>query len=880
MARILVEVLLSGMVLSGPVPDDVADADFFESKVRPILVARCVECHGPAKQKGGLRLDSSAAMQKGGDGGPIVAPGNPDESGLIEAIRYEGDTRMPPKGKMADAEIAIISDWVKRGAAWPTTPAIEASAEAKASPGREFWAFQPIADPGPPDGPEALSAIDRFVQARLQAAGLAPAPRAERSALIRRVTFDLIGLPPTPDEVNAFVEDESPEAFARVVDRLLASPRYGERWGRHWLDLARYGEDQAHSFQPRLYPQGWRYRDWVINALNNDMPYDRFLMEQVAGDLIDEPGRAERLPALGFFALGPVYYGDPKKLDQYDDRIDTLCRGVLGLTVACARCHDHKYDPISQKDYYGLAGVIASSEYKESPLVEDSVVREYQQGQEAIKQQNDKIDARLLSEADRLVAWKAGKLARYFLASWALRKDGAEAASIAEAYGLEPRRLTNFRTFLNGVGKDRPYLADWKALTARKNEPGSAELAHAAQAFQEKALQHLAYRSDEVRRQGAKGRTAAPEGPDKELLADLFADKAPFGVAKDKVEGELAPDRRAELAAMRSELDRLKKTAPPMYPFAHALSEGKASTQKVLQRGNPASPGDEAPRRFLEVLGGTACETGSGRLDLAKAITSPDNPLTARVMVNRVWRHHFGRGLVGTPGNFGQLGERPSHPELLDWLSSRFIESVWSLKALHRLILLSETYQQATTADPKAREIDPENRFLSHANRRRLEVEAWRDSLLAASGRLDLTPGGPSFALDQGNPTRRTVYAAVSRHELSPLLRLFDFPDPNITGPSRGETTVPLQQLFVLNDDLVIGSAKNLAESLQAAASTEESRIDLAYQRLFARMPTDEERRIGLDYLKAVDPEPSNGPGRWQRYAQALLGCNEFTYLD
>ncbi|MHB1558564.1 MAG: PSD1 and planctomycete cytochrome C domain-containing protein [Isosphaeraceae bacterium] len=783
-----------------------AEEEFFEAKVRPVLAEHCLRCHGVEKSKGGLRLDARASMLKGGDGGPAVVPGQPEKSALVDAVRYDGEIQMPPNGKLKDAEIAALTDWVRRGAHWPSprpmnvadrsAPAAKAAsapsiaASAANEQARAFWSFRPVGDPVPPAvrrGDWASSPIDRFVLARLEAEGLEPSPAADRRALIRRVSFDLIGLPPTPEEVDAFVRDDSPRAYERLVDRLLASPHYGERQARFWMDIARYGEDQAHSFQPRLYPYGYRYRDWLIAAFNRDVPYDQFVIEQIAGDLVDGPAseRLDRLAALGFFACGPVYYGDAKQLDQYADRIDTLSRGFLGLTVACARCHDHKYDPIPTTDYYALEGIFASTNYVEVPAVAAEVVAAYDRAQAAIKDQEKAI-----------------------------------------------------ATFLR----------------------------------------------DEAKRQGDKQKLAN----DNQLRA---------------FEKKLSGDARAKVKVMRAELDRLKKSAPEKYPVIHALVDAsQPKDMPVLARGNPSAPGAKVPRRFLTVLGGDrgAFPKGSGRLELARAIASPDNPLTARVMVNRVWQHHFGRGLVGTASNFGTLGERPSHPELLDWLARRFIESGWSIKTLHREIVLSSTYRQSSRENARGYSRDPGNVLLWRMNRKRLEVESWRDAMLAVAGRLDEAMGGPSVGIDAPGNRRRTAYAAVSRHDLAWMLRLFDFPDPNITSGGRVETTVPLQQLFVLNSELMTTAARSVADRLrrEEPASDEAARIRRAYRLLYNREASPRELEIGRAYLRAADrpesPESASvsasasaaaGPARpdlsrWERYTHALLAANEFLFVD
>jgi cytochrome c553 len=696
-----------------------AQSDFFEQSVRPVLAAHCVECHGPKKQKGGLRLDSRAAMLAGGDSGPAIVPGHPETSLLVAAINYAASPQMPPKGKLPAQKIARLTEWVRQGAPWP-----DISAHTRAPVGtpafqitdkdRSFWSFRPVADPQVPSVHDVAwpqSSVDYFVLARQEASGLHSVGPADRRTLIRRATFDLTGLPPTVAEVEAFVNDFSSDAWPRVVERLLASPRFGERWARHWLDVARYAEDQAHTFESRQYPNGFRYRDWLIRAFNADLPYDRFIKEQIAADLLDGPKLLERLPALGFFALGPVYYGDPKKLDQIDDRIDTLTRGFLGLTVACARCHDHKFDPIPTKDYYALAGVFASTDYLEMPLVPPEVVAACQ-------------------------AKKTGK--------------------------------------------------------------------------------------------------------------------------------------------------RRERNVSPKYPFIHTIKEGaKPANLRVHLRGNSATLGEEAPRHFLSILGGDGKPfvRGSGRMELAEAIASRQNPLTARVFVNRVWQHLFGRGLVGTASNFGALGERPSHPDLLDHLATRFMQTGWSVKALHRMMLLSATYQQGSQSDPAQEDVDADNRLLWRMNRRRLEVEAWRDAMLAVAGRLNATEGGPSFNLDTPANCRRTLYASISRHELNPLLRLFDFPDPNITSAGRTVTSVPLQQLFVLNSAFMVQNARALAARLAAGPDHDDaSRIRQAFLMLYGRPVTEPELQLGVSFLATA--EPVGGLTPWEQYAQVLLSANEFLYVD
>ncbi|HYT93955.1 MAG TPA: PSD1 and planctomycete cytochrome C domain-containing protein [Gemmataceae bacterium] len=706
-------------VASADEPPSAKHTEFFEKSIRPLLATHCFECHGPKKQRAGLRLDTRAAMMTGGDTGAAIVPGQPEKSLLIKAVHYRGEPKMPPDAPLTAEQIAALTLWIKDGAVWPQTTA-EVRPVGK-EPGfritpkdREFWSFRPIVAPALPavrgkSWPQ--TSIDHFILAKLEATGLQPVEAADRRTLIRRATFDLIGLPPTPAEVDAFVNDKAPDAFAKVVDRLLSSPHYGERWARHWLDIARYGEDQAHTFQARKYPQGFRYRDWLIQAFNADLPYDRFILEQLAADLLPEANRLDNLPALGFFACGPVYYGDPKRLDQIDDRIDTLTRGLLGLTVACARCHDHKFDPIATKDYYSLAGVIASTDYVEVSL-----------------------------------------------------------------------------------------------------EPGN------------------------------EGKVIVPVK------------------AKDN-----------------------KKPAPKAIPFIHTLREApNPGNLRVHVRGNPKTLGEEAPRRFMPILMSDEpppFTRGSGRLELARAIADKDNPLTARVFVNRIWQHHFGKGIVRTTSNFGALGERPTHPELLDHLATLFVKNGWSIKKLHREIMLSATYQLSSRAHAQNADADPDNKLLAHASRRRLEVEAWRDAMLAVSRKLDSIVGGPSLNLAAPDNRRRTLYGMVSRHELNSLLRLFDFPDPNITSGGRTVTTVPLQQLFVLNSEFMVQNAKALAARLATTGPEDDARIRAAFLLLYGRPATEREVQLGVGFLSAGSA-PQGGLSRWEQYAQVLLATNEFLYVD
>ncbi len=748
------------------------DLEFFEAKVRPLLDQHCSSCHAKGKSKGGLSLASREAMLKGGDSAqPAVVPGDPDQSPLIVAVKYDDAVKMPKKYKLKDQEIAVLAAWVKRGAPWPAATgaaAVRTGGDSISPEDRAFWSFRPIVEPPSPvvkDSGWCKDLLDGFILSKMENNGLSPLAPADKRMLLRRATFDLIGLPPTLEEIDAFLADNAPDAFAKVVDRLLASPHYGERWARHWLDVARYGEDQAHTFQARLYPGGYRYRDWVIQAFQDDMPYDRFVTEQIAGDLLKTGDPMSRIPALGFFALGPHYYqdaGEAKAAEaaELDDHVDVLGRGFLGLTVACARCHDHKFDPITTQDYYALAGVFKSSRYVEAPMAPADVADKFNQSQEAIKKQESKVKEFLASEGAKL-----------------------------GAAGQKPKQ----------------------------------------------------------------------------------------------VEGKLSPDAKKALADLRAELEQIKKATPSKPPVVHTLADGPGEDMKIYLHGNTKTEGAVAKRRFLRILSDgdpKPFTQGSGRLELAQDIVDPKNPLTARVIVNRVWQWHFGAGIVPTPSNFGKPGQPPTHPELLDHLATRFMAEGWSIKKLHREIMLSATYQLGGVVDEADLKADPANQLHWRMNRRRLDVEAWRDALLSVAGDLDAAVGGPSTDLNSASNHRRTLYGAVSRHELNGLLRLFDFPDPNLTAEKRPVTIVPLQQLFVLNSEFMAEQARSLVQQL-AGEKDDPAKVRKAFLRLYGRPATEADVRLALDFLAAPEGSESKPRlSRWEQYAQVLLATNEFAFVD
>jgi Protein of unknown function (DUF1553)/Protein of unknown function (DUF1549)/Planctomycete cytochrome C len=687
--------------LGGPTGLPAEGIEFFETNIRPVLTERCYECHsGTAKVlQGGLRLDSADLVRKGGDSGPVIVPHKPEESALISALRFES-FEMPPAGKLPDKVIEDFVKWISLGAPDPRTGA--GATEQKAQPPNPYthWAYHRPQRPAAPDVSNESWArfdIDKFVAAKLETAGLTPSPQASPRALLRRLYFDLTGLPPSAKELADFEADPSDARYEAMVDWLLASPRYGERWARHWLDIARYADTKGYLFEEdRNYKHAYKYRDWVIASFTADRPYNEFIIAQLAADQIDDP---ESAPAMGFLTLGRRFLNN--RHDIINDRIDVVTRGLLGLTVACARCHDHKYDPISAADYYALYGVFASSEEK-------------------------------------------------------ARED-------APPMLVDAERPVNPVIFLRGSPGNRGPKVDRRFLTC------------------------------------------------------------------------LAPEKKPK-------------------PFQH----------------------------------------GSGRRELAETIASRENPLTARVWVNRVWDHLFGRGLVNTPSDFGSRGTPPTHPELLDWLACELMDDGWSTKRLIRRIVLSSTYRQASDERAECAEVDPENLLLWRAERRRLDLEALRDSVLAASGQLDQTLGGPSVSLTAAPfPTRRAVYGFIERQNLPAFFRTFDFANPNTHTPERPQTVAPQQALFLMNSPFVIEQATHLAartsNASEGAAAENDSgkaaRITLLFQHALGREPTGEEAAEALAFVSAGQSTESVPPGtpqlsRWEQLAQVLLMSNEFAFVD
>jgi cytochrome c553 len=887
-----------------------AQVDFFEANIRPVLLETCGDCH-VSDAEGDLQLVSRASLLKGGESGPAIVPGDPDKSLLMHVIRRDDGFPRMPKGapKLSDQAIAAFAEWVRMGAPWPANAPAPAAAMTVTAEHRDWWSFRPLARPAVPPVKNAewtRTDVDRFILARLEREGLEPVAPADRRTLIRRATFDLTGLPPAPADVDAFVADTAPDAFSKVVDRLLASPRYGEAWGRHWLDVARYAEDDPRSLDPMgrgysPYPNAYLYRDWVVRAFNDDMPYDAFVKAQLAADTMDEKIRVRMLPALGFLGIGPWYYDNGSvevtRADERHDRVDVVSRGFLGLTVACARCHDHKYDPIPQRDYYALAGVFLNSPYYEYPLAPKSVVDEYKAAEKKKKNKQDLLADFTTTESSQLAETLALQTAKYMVAAWKVTGEPKEnAASVAAAEKLDYELFQRWIRFLAKPPKFYPYLGKWQAMV---NEGGTeAQARTLAGEFQDLVMEVM-FEAREIKEENDIIRAKALPGTKKKeranlpnefvtnddfcpgcglelkslagdrvfLHADMFradlVDTAdPANIKEDNKPGLfvfrgpaldrwLGADRRRYIEELREDIKAATKGMPAKYAYVHGVADAeKPAPMRVAIRGNPFKPGDEVTRHFPSVLvDGEAAPfvKGSGRAELADHIVA--EPLAMRVIVNRVWKWHFGTGLVDSPSNFGRLGERPANPELLEYLASWFVDNGYSIKKLHRLLMSSAVYQSGTADSPAAFAKDSGNRWYWRANRRRMAAEEVRDAALFVAGTLDEKMGGPSIELTP-TATRRTIYGRVSRYKLDQFLQLFDFPAPTISAEQRFSTNVPLQRLFLMNSDFVQQQAEKLARTLQGEADNA-ARVKKAYSILFAREPRAEELAAGLEYLSA-----------------------------
>lgn len=923
--QIFASFLTSGILASA------ADLDFFESKIRPVLIANCYECHSVdasnrGKLKGGLLLDTKDGIRTGGDTGPAIVPGHVSESLLLKALRQE-DLEMPPKGKLSDDIIADFARWIETGAIDPREHA-ETELKSTTIDASDHWAFKAPQKPHLPtvNDPEwGRSGIDRFILHQLETQKLSPVSPASPRALVRRIYFNLLGLPPTPEQVDGFLKasaEDHASAVAKLVDSLLASPHYGERWGRHWLDVARYAEDQAHTFGVKKRENAHQYRDWVIQMFNDDLPFDEFIKFQLAGDLMEKKSedRFRQFSGLGFLGLGAQYYKNSDKAqaeaDELDDTIDTLTRGFMGLTVSCARCHDHKFDPIPTTDYYALAGIFNGRQYTEIPLAAEDEVKRYNDEQKIIKDLESTHRSYLRGMGKEEGRKKLNQLSRYLQEGWrmvTLKSQGVQISDdeFAEKVGLHPLYVRRFREILEKGRKGDlmnrlPELEGWHEVEVDFAEKPTLESLKVPREIVELAdqLQVVVNRAEEdfsrIEIEKAEELTKARDEEDRlnkvmgkmekdqqRLLKNIWYDgHAPFYASEDDVHDSfLNQEQKKEADLKKAGIEELRKKATPKYPEAHAI-QGEGKAMQVYIRGNPESKGEWVARGTLELLDDqprpsdpeAAQKHSYTRLDLAKGIASAENPLTARVIVNRVWQWHFGKGLVATSSNFGLLGDRPTHPELLDWLTVNFMENRWSIKWLHREILNSATYQLSSERHDGNEKLDADNLSRWRFDRRRLDVEAWRDALLAISGKLDQAMGGPTFDLKTNN-TRRTVYASISRHQLDGMLRIFDFPDANVSAASRTETTVPQQQLFVLNSDFIIEQARAFAKQVTGEHDDLSGQVNFAYRLAFGRLPSQGELELAEAYL-GTGQEKDDKLSRWEQYCQALLASNELMYLD
>src|SRR5215813_13722533 len=921
-----------------------AQEEFFEKNIRPIFAANCQRCHNARSKVAGLDLTTAEGFQRGGDSGPVINREKLEESRLLKVIGYDGEMKMPPSGKLKDHEITALIEWVKVGAPWPSPVRAAASESWPKSPNarsfteeeKGFWAYQPVramkevAPPQVKDEAWAQSPIDSFILRKLEEKNLKPAPPADKLMLLRRATFDLTGLPPTENEMRDFLADQSPDAFGKVVERLLASPRYGERWGRHWLDVARYADSTGNDEDHR-YPHAWKYRDYVIESFNNDLPYDQFIREQLAGDLLPakDGGEVNRrgIIATGFLALGPkaIAQQDKKKMlyDVCDEQVDVTTKAFLGLTVSCARCHDHKFDPILTKDYYAMIGMFASTRSFTNPDSHVSVVlekplvprEEFERYKAARREHQAKeLRARIAIEEivdevkESAVKESSHRLSDYFVAARKVYKaegqDGAPLADVASRANLNEEALRRWVDFLKPGDEVRGYLNEWNNATPDK-------LAASARGYQERFQKRFAEWEEKISKWRAEYRKALAENrplPDKpkfeagddRFFNDVYFEGGPF-VAGGKDQKRFSSEQWSRLTALRKGQEELKKSAPEEPEMACAIEDGDSVEQKVFIRGDYNKPGEPAPKGFPVILARYDTKpsfVGSGRLQLAEWLTQPSHPLTTRVMVNRIWQWHFGEGLVRTPDNFGKMGERPTHPELLDYLAEQFVKNGWSVKAMHRMIMLSNAYRMSSVNQNIAEDADPDDRLLTRFHRRRLSVEEMRDGLLAIDGTLDLTMGGTlqtgrgtdgennqaRLSLNPEKLKRRTVYLPLRRANMPTLLNLLDFGDATTVSGKRQLTNIATQALFWLNSEFLNDRAQSVAKSLlEQKRMSDADRVEVAYARILNRHPAKDEVDQALNYVAGFKRKfagEKSDQKAWQSLCRVLMSSNDFVYVD
>ncbi|MBI4908680.1 MAG: PSD1 domain-containing protein [Acidobacteria bacterium] len=920
---------MSRLLIAALVPFVCGGADtgeeFFEKKIRPVLVEKCYACHSEKSKMamGGLRLDTAAALRKGGDSGPAITPGDPDRSLLIEAIGYRSlRLKMPPGGKLNDTQIAGIEAWIKMGAPDPRTAEAAPATSTKSSidweRARKYWAFQPPVKPALPTvraNTWVQSPIDAFLLARLESKGLQPAEPIDRRSWLRRVTFDLTGLPPTPAEMDKYLKDGTADADRHVVDRLLGSPHYGERWARHWLDLVRFAETNGHEFDNDKL-DAWQYRDYVIRAFNQDVPYHQFVREHIAGDLMREPraslnGRLLESPlGSGMYWFGEVLNSATDSVktraDTVDNQIDVMGKTFLGLTLACARCHDHKFDPIPTNDYYGLAGIMHSTYLREAVIDTPAMAGEIAAMHRKIGEINAEIRALGAAPAYRPAAVKLREGDILF-------DDFGEWVTTGEAFA---KMSSSSRADSSGLGTDRlvgtltskkfkmPKLYVHVRMGGTKGAKGLKEREplrltvvaddHKSENFVANGKPGLYWQT--IRMTKEIGRSCYFELIDRSRTGHIVVDRIILSDhEKPPAEEEpqpAAPEPTAAARAAIAELERRRAALEDQIPesnFGMLSMDEAPHNVKLHIRGSHENLGEEVPRHFLRVLAPNADVTeGSGRHQLADWMAR--NPLTPRVMVNRIWKHHFGQGLVRTTDNFGKMGEQPEHRELLDWLAVTFMEHGWSVKEMHRLIVLSSAYHMGNRASPQAVELDPRNALVHHMPVRRLEAEAIRDTILVVTGRLNATMYGPSvgphiskYQDGRGKPAsgpldgngRRSIYIQVRRNFITPMFLAFDYPLPVSTIGTRGASAVPAQALMLLNNDLVLDLARSWSQRVLKEEPDPTKRIHRLYAAAFARPPEDWERRETLDYIGRA----GNNEKAWADLCHVLLNSAELIYV-
>ncbi len=937
-------VALCSALLSAAEPS-LDSSDFFEKQVRPVLLEQCAECHGPDVAESKLRVDSLAGLLTGGERGPAIVPGKPRESLLVAAINHDEVLQMPPKRKLSARQIRDIAKWIETGATWPgmtaaavATTNVPAASAKITDDDRKFWSFQtPLAATLPQVGDARWprTPLDRFLLSQLESKGVQQAPEADKRTLVRRVTFDLTGLPPTPAEVEQFVHDPAVDAYERLMDRLLASPHYGERWGRHWLDVARYADSNGMD-ENLAFINAYRYRDYVIGAFNRDKPYDQFVVEQLAGDLLprstdeDDLAHFEHLTATGLLSIGPKMLADddPKKkeMDIIDEQLDTLGKAFLGLTLGCARCHDHKFDPLPTSDYYSLAGIFKSTQTMDDFKVVANWHENYLETKDqetvrlAFDDQLKTIDKRLAEQKKTVYAQaverERGRTGEYLLAAAEFvhfapastrPKATGKTDSLAKERKLEATLLRQWVAYLSRKGQEAGSL--WQPFIELEQHGASREdWSAAAQAFQ--AEVDRAIKAWQETKAATEGRAKQLDDPALEAYCALLYDTAegPFKTP-NSFSIDLPEAGAVVLAAIEKEKSELEKQRPPLRR-AMGVRDGQVQNVRIHVRGNHTTLGPEVPRQIPQLFASAGQqsfdESQSGRLQFAHWLAQPDHPLTARVMVNRLWRWHFGRGILRSVDNFGKLGERPTNQPLLDWLAVEFVRSGWSIKNMQRLIMQSSAYRMSTCFDERAAAVDPENLLYWRFERRRLEAEEVRDSLLAISGRLDLAFGGTTISLREReyvtgtgsrkttyNSPRRTVYLPILRSAVYDVLQAFDFADPSTLEGNRASTTVAPQALFMMNGDLVTESVSALAKSLlDRSEPTDTARVQTAYAAVLGRPAEKHEIERALRLLEAVERQLTTAPSAsdntpvtareaaWQSLCRVLLASNEFIYVE